>query len=103
MRKFLKTYSKEILTLTLLIFLFVFIPDVAFADIDASGEKLWRKLAKIAKWVIIVKGCIDVIQSILNGDVQNAKQQFLGYLLCFAIIHGLPAALDEIEGVFNDV
>jgi len=76
-------------------------PSIAWADIDSSGRKLHIKLVSVGKWVIIVKGTIDAIQSVLNGDMQGAKKTFISYLLCFAIMLGLPWCLDEIEGVFK--
>jgi len=76
-------------------------PGTAFADINASGHKIHAKLCAIGKWVIVVKGSIDTIQSILNGDFAAAKQHFWSYLMCFAVLLGLPWVLDQVEGVFN--
>jgi len=78
-------------------------PSEAFASVDESGRRFHMKVVSIGKWVIIIKGSIDAIQSVLNGDMQAAKKTFLSYLMCFAIMLGLPWCLDEIEGVFKDV
>ena len=80
-----------------------FIPALVEAaiGIEAGGKRIHGTLVGVGKWVIIVKGSIDCIQSVLNGDVSKAKQQFFGYLLCFGIMLALPWALDEVEGIFQ--
>lgn len=76
-------------------------PTTAFASIDSGGARIHSKLVGVGKWVVIIKGTIDSIQSVLNGDITTAKKQVLGYLLCFAIMFGLPWGLNEIEGTFK--
>jgi hypothetical protein len=81
-------------------------PDTAFAagsGIDDGASRIYKKVVNIGKWVIIIKGGIDCIQAVGNGDIQQAKKQGLGYLLIFGIMLGLPWALDEIEGLFDEV
>jgi len=77
-------------------------PSSAFADINAGGQRIHAKLCTIGKWVIVVKGSIDTIQSILNGDFAAAKQHFWAYLMSFAVLLGLPWILDQVEGVFKE-
>lgn len=77
-------------------------PGGAFASIDAGGQKLYSKIVPIGKWVIVIKGCIDTIQAILSGDFGAAKKSFLGYLLCFAVILGLPWSLDQVNEIFKN-
>ena len=72
----------------------------AATGIDVGGRRMHAKIVGVGKWVIVIKGSIDCIQSVLNGDIQSAKRQFFGYLLCFAIMLALPWGLDEIEGLF---
>lgn len=81
----------------------VLVPEAAEAasGIEAGGRRIHRTVVEVGKWVIIVKGSIDCIQSALSGDSQTAKRQFFGYLMCFAIMMGLPWALDEIELMFR--
>lgn len=76
-------------------------PSEAFAGIDDGGRRIHTKIVSVGKWVIVIKGSIDVIQSVLNGDFQTAKKSFFSYLLCFAVMLALPWSLDEIEGVFK--
>lgn len=73
----------------------------AFTGIDAGGRRLHAKIVNIGKWVIVIKGSVDCIQSVLSGDLQRAKQQFFGYLLCFGIMLALPWGLDEVEALFK--
>ncbi len=73
----------------------------AFTGIDAGGRRLHAKIVNIGKWVIVIKGSVDCIQSVLSGDLQRAKRQFFGYLLCFGIMLALPWGLDEVEALFK--
>lgn len=75
-------------------------PSVAFADIDSGGARIHKKVVGIGKWVIVIKGTIETIKSVLDGDYLTAKTQFFQYLFCFAIMLALPWCLTEIEGVF---
>lgn len=78
------------------------LPDVAWAaGIEDGGRRIYSVVVNVGKWVIIVKGTIDCVQSVLQGDFQAAKRQFFGYLLCFGIMLALPWALNEIEAVFR--
>ena len=73
----------------------------AATGIEAGGRRIHGTIVSVGKWVIIIKGTIDCIQSVLNGDVQSAKRQFFGYLLCYGVMLALPWGLDEIEGLFK--
>ncbi len=78
------------------------LPDVAWAaGIEAGGRRIHSVVVNVGKWVIIVKGTIDCIQSVLQGNFQAAKRQFLGYMMCFGIMLALPWGLNEIEVVFR--
>ncbi len=77
------------------------IADAGFAGIEAGGKRIHGTVVTVGKWIIIVKGTVDCIQSVLNGDVSKAKQQFFGYLLCFGMMLCLPWGLDEMEGLFK--
>ena len=79
----------------------LFDPGTALADINSGGRAIHAKLCSVGKWVIVVKGTIDTIQSVMNGDFQTAKKMFFSYLLCFAVMLGLPWSLDQVEGVFK--
>jgi hypothetical protein len=78
------------------------LPDVAWAaGIEAGCKRIYSVVVDVGKWIIIVKGTIDCIQSVLQGDFQAAKHQFFGYLMCFGIMLALPWGLNEIEAVFK--
>lgn len=99
MSKFYKAVLVTSITATGLFFF----PGVAEAisDIDAGGKKIHAIVVNVGKWVIIVKGTIDCVQAVLDGDFQKAKRQFFGYLMCFAIMIALPWSLDEVEAIFR--
>lgn len=79
------------------------VPHSAFAStgIDVGAEKIYRKLINVGKWVIIVKGGIDTIKSVTEGDMQAAKKNFLSYLLTYGILWALPWGMKEIETLFQ--
>lgn len=84
-----------------ILFLFPAVVQAAASDLEAGGRHIHTVIVSVGKWVIIVKGTIDCIQSVLDGDIARAKRQFFGYLMCFGIMLALPWGLDELEGVFR--
>lgn len=99
----MKKFNKNFIIRLAVTMAVILIPTIVEASlgIDAGGRRIHATIVGVGKWVIIVKGSIDCIQSVLNGDVARAKQQFFGYLLCFGIMLALPWALDEVEGLFQ--
>jgi hypothetical protein len=86
--------------------LFFGLPDASFAagtGIDAGATKIYAKLINVGKWVIIVKGGIDTIRSVAEGDVNTAKKNFLGYVVTYAILWALPWALGEVDKLFTNM
>jgi hypothetical protein len=84
--------------------------DVTFAagavGIDAGAYVLYKKLLLIGKWIIIVKGGIDTINAMIQGDHGAAKRGFLTYLVVYLILNGLPWAMGQVDSLFkglNDV
>lgn len=73
----------------------------AATGIDAGGRRIHATIVGVGKWVIIIKGSVDCIQSVLDGDFQTAKKRFFGYLMCFAIMMAFPWGLNEIEAIFQ--
>lgn len=87
------------------IILFLGFADTSFAStgIDVGAKKLYVRLIGVGKWVIIVKGGIDTIKSVAEGDFQASKKNFLGYVLTYAILWALPWAFDEVEKLFTEM
>ncbi|MEK4355226.1 hypothetical protein MKX41_31025 [Paenibacillus sp. FSL R5-0475] len=85
--------------------LLIGLPDTSHAatGIDAVADKLYKKLLNVGKWIIIMKGGIDTIQSAIQGDVQSAKKNFLGYLLVYVVLWALPWGLKQVDVVFADM
>lgn len=65
--------------------------------IDQAGKKLYQQLLSIGRWVIIFKGAIDTIKSVADGDFDKAKTRFLGYVITYVLLLGLPWAFDQID------
>jgi hypothetical protein len=77
-------------------------PDSALAsNLDATGNRLYGKILGIGKWVIIIKGGIEIIQHITSGDTQSAKKIFIAYLIMYAALFALPWGMNEVEGIFK--
>lgn len=79
--------------------------DYAFASsgIEEGAQKLYTKLLSVGKWIIIFKGGFDTIKHMANGDLDSAKKGFIGYLLVYLFLLGLPWAMDEIDGLYQEV
>jgi hypothetical protein len=68
--------------------------------IDAGAEKIYTKLVRIGKWIIIIKGAFDTISHTVQGDFASARKSGLSYMLVYVILLGLPWAFKQIEGLF---
>lgn len=71
--------------------------------IDAGAEKIYKKLVRIGKWIIIIKGAFDTISHTVQGDFVSARKSGLSYMLVYVILLGLPWAFKQIEGLFDEV
>jgi hypothetical protein len=79
-------------------------PGVALAaSLDASGTQIYAKIVNIGKWVIIVKGGIEIIQNVTSGDFQTAKKSFLSYLLVYGTLFALPWGMNQVETIFKNI
>lgn len=97
-----KIYRMPLLPIVLSVIISMLLsPLPIFASVDDGGMRIYKKLANVGKWAIVIKGSIDIIQAAFNGNYQEAKTLFMGYLLCFAILLSIPYGLNEIEDVFG--
>lgn len=55
----------------------------------------------IAKWVIVIKGGWDIIAKTLKEDFEGAKKSIVQYVVVFAVLMGLPWALEMVEEIFT--
>lgn len=82
------------------------VPHVGFAApgenaIDIKARQLYfGKFMTFAKWAIGLKGGWDTINKAIKEDFEGAKKSFFSYVIVFAILMGLPRALDQVEEVF---
>lgn len=77
--------------------------DLAHASsITVKAERFYfGTFMNIAKWVIIIKGGWDVIAKTLKEDFEGAKKSVVQYLVVFAVLMGLPYALEMVEDIFS--
>lgn len=71
--------------------------------IDKGAYEIYKKLLSVGKWIIIIKGGIDTINAMMAGDHGAAKKGFLTYLVVYLILNGLPWAMDQVDGLFNEM
>lgn len=83
--------------------IFLFVGDSAFAAsrIDQKAKVIYEQLVDIGKWIIIVKGAIDIIQTASQGDMDSVKSKFIKYVITFLFLLALPWAMDEIQDLFK--
>jgi hypothetical protein len=97
--------DKLFLKVIFLLFIFLFYSTNVYAmdtsRIDNAGRRIYYFVVALGKWVIIVKGAVDVITAVVNGDFQNAKKLFIGYIFAFGILFAMPWMFDEIENIFK--
>src|SRR5690606_1789570 len=80
----------QIVGTTMIIFLCTTGIASANTGIDAGAERVYKKLLNVGKWVIIVKGAIDTIKAVADGDMLSARKNALGYGVTYMILHALP-------------
>ena len=81
---------------------FLSLDDLAYAsDITRKAERFYfGTFMTIAKWVIIIKGGWDIVTKTLKEDFEGAKRSVVQYLMVFAVLMGLPYALEMVEDLF---
>lgn len=82
---------------------FLNLDDLAHAsNITVKAQRFYfGTFMDIAKWVIIIKGGWDVIAKTLKEDFEGAKKSVVQYLVVFAVLMGLPYALEMVEDIFS--
>jgi len=103
-RKYGRYYLTGI-TFSILSLDFSGISSVAFAasltGLNAGGMSIYWKIIALAKWILIVKGTFEAIQTAIDGETAKAKEIFIKYCLCFIVMLAFPYAFSEIEGAFK--
>ncbi|MFD2703802.1 hypothetical protein ACFSVM_25565 [Paenibacillus shunpengii] len=97
-------YRIGVITLTILLGLGsaeVMAAAVEASTLDVGAERLYMKLVRIGKWVIIIKGAFDTITATVQGDFISARKSGLSYLLVYVILLGLPWAFGQVESLFE--
>ena len=81
---------------------FLNLDDLAHAsNITVKAERFYfGTFMTIAKWVIIIKGGWDIVTKTLKEDFEGAKRSVVQYLMVFAVLMGLPYALEMVEDLF---
>lgn len=74
----------------------------ASSGIDIGARKMYTKVCAIGKWAIVVKGGLDVINTVMTGDMGSLKSKIISYIVAFCSLMGLPWLLDQVEVLFNE-
>lgn len=75
----------------------------AGTGIDDGAGRIYSKLLEVGKWVIIIKGGISTINFMIQDDATSARKAFFSYLIVYAILHGLPWGMNQVDDVFRDL
>ena len=67
---------------------------------DKMTALYYGKFIGIAQIIIAGKGGFDTLAKVLRDDFEGAKKGFMQYLLAFAVLMGLPKALEYVETLF---
>lgn len=73
------------------------------AGIDVKAHHIYHKLCMIGKWIIVVKGGIDIIGAMMQGDMDLMKKKIIGYVIGYVALLGLPWILDQTNSFFSDL
>lgn len=104
--------KKNIINVTLktgicLTFIFMATQGIVGAEgldmIDTKANDIYVKLLTIGKWFIIVKGALQTINKLLQGEDKTALKTFVSYLVVYVILKGLPWVFDQVDIVFKDL
>lgn len=71
--------------------------------IDVKAHTIYHKLCMVGKWIIVIKGGIDIIGSMMQGDMDRMKKSLIGYVIGYAALLGLPWLMDTANSMFNDL
>lgn len=80
-------------------------PEFVFANdgLDTVARKFYfDNFIGIAKWIIVGKGGWDIVSRTMKEDFDGAKRGILQYMLIFAVLMGLPWALEQVEVIFQE-
>lgn len=103
MNTHMKSIVRIVLTATIMIGLLsfsAFAADPDLSKIDALGNNILHVVNKIGFWVILVKCLMDVISSVMQGDVNKFGKTIIIYVCLYGSLYFVPWAMRLVEGVF---
>lgn len=69
--------------------------------IDIKAHHIYDKLCLIGKWIIVVRGGIDIISSMSQGELDSMKKKIVAYIVGYVALLGLPWILDQASLLFD--
>jgi hypothetical protein len=73
------------------------------SPLDREAIKIYHEIVRIGKWLIIIKGGIDIIKCIGDGDFQAAKKHCFSYIMIYLLLLGLPYGMQKVDMVFDNI
>jgi len=67
------------------------------ASPDDMGEKLWYKILKIGKWVILFRGGYDIISAATKSNKKAIVETIFMTILAYMALYFLPTILSYVE------
>lgn len=72
------------------------------SPIDIKAHKIYSRLCNIGKWVIAIRGAVEIIGKMSEGDLDGMKKRIIVYVVGFVALLGLPWLLDQTQAFFDD-
>lgn len=73
----------------------------ATQSIDTKAHHIYARLCMIGKWIIVIRGGIDIISSMSQGELDSMKKKIITYVVGYAALLGLPWILDQASLLFD--
>lgn len=69
--------------------------------LDREFYGIYREIIRFGKWLIVIKGGLDIIKSVGNGDFESAKKHGISYVLIYILLLALPFGMQKVDAIFS--
>lgn len=70
-------------------------------QIDVKAHHIYDRLCLIGKWIIVIRGGVDIISSMSQGELDSMKKKIISYVVGYLALLGLPWILDQASLLFD--
>lgn len=76
---------------------------LATGSLDREAYRFYRELVRIGKWLIVIKGGIDIIKCVGSGDFDAAKKHCFSYIMIYLLLLGLPYGMQKVDDIVANI